>query len=110
MGQGIVNSKSGQDPHSTSSHHPRSDNTAGQDVCPSNYYRRAVMYDRGPRRVSGVINHHGLDSLRNRPTVAGARVALPSSTSARLTLIDFAPFPVADVIRDNDLTAISQER
>ena len=49
MGQGIVNSKSGQDPHSTSSHHPRSDNTPGQDACPSNWYRHAAVHDRRPR-------------------------------------------------------------
>jgi len=45
VGQGIVNSKSGQDPHSMNSHHPRSDNAAGQDTCPSNCYRRAVIGD-----------------------------------------------------------------
>ena len=33
MGQGTVNGKSGQDLHSTSPHHPRSDNMPGQDAC-----------------------------------------------------------------------------
>ena len=72
--------------------------------------------DRGSRRVDGVVKHNGLDSPWNRPTVTGAAgVALSLPTGAqthRLILNDndFVPLPVADAIREQDLTTTSQER
>ncbi len=42
VGQGTVNSQSGQDRHSTSSRHPRSDDMPGRGARPSNFYCLAV--------------------------------------------------------------------
>ena len=73
MGQGTVNSKSGQDSHSTSPHHPRSDNVPGQDACPSNCHRRAIMPWLETQKRWLYLEYGESSSTLNRPDNFGVK-------------------------------------